>query len=108
MNIRIVNLHTYFPVEGELLIKVDRTTPIGNPFRMHDETERDQVCDLYEEYFERAMKNDLLFKHHIDYIVNAISTKNIALGCWCAPKRCHAETIVKYVLYKAPSTTLFK
>lgn len=104
MNIRIVNLHTYVPIEGEMLIKVDRSSPVGNIFRMHDESQRDRVCDWYEECFERSMEIDALFKHYIDYIVNKISTQDIALGCWCAPKRCHAETIVKYVIKKAPST----
>ena len=97
MNIRIVNLQTYVPMEGEMLIKVDRTTPLGNPFRMQDESQRDRVCEWYEELFQSFIEKDALFKHHIDYIINESRTTNIALGCWCAPKRCHAETILRYV-----------
>ena len=97
MDIRIVNLQNYVPVEGEMLIKVDRTSPVGNPFRMHDESQRDRVCEWYEEHFQRSMKNNALFQHYINYIVEKNQITNIALGCWCAPKRCHAETILKYV-----------
>ena len=51
MNIRIINLHFYTPIPGEILIKVDRSSILGNPFRMHSKLERDEVCDKYEKIF---------------------------------------------------------
>lgn len=45
MAIRIVNLKNYSLNTGEVLIKVDRSSPVGNPFYMHDKSERDEVCN---------------------------------------------------------------
>ena len=76
--IRIANLSTD--------IKVDRGTPWGNPFVMRGEHERDLVCDQFEQY--------ALWRLTIDpHWLQPLKGKN--LGCWCAPKRCHAETLLR-------------
>jgi hypothetical protein len=95
--IRIVNLRNYRPVEGEVLIKVDRTSPVGNPFYMSDESRRDEVCDKYEAYFNNPARHTSLFRYYLNDIIGTARNHNVALGCWCAPKRCHAETIKAYV-----------
>lgn len=97
MTIRIVNLRSYHPVMGEVLFKVDRSSPVGNPFYMKDESHRDEVCDKYETYFNAQIKMNPAFRHYIADIAGTAKSKNIALGCWCAPKRCHAETIKKFI-----------
>lgn len=94
--IRIVNLRNYKPISGEILIKVDRSSPVGNPFIMHNETERDEVCDKYDEHFDEMMQ-DTNFGTYIGFILTKAESHNIALGCWCYPKRCHAETIKRFV-----------
>ena len=94
--VRIINLRNYKLHEGEVLIRVDRQTVVGNPFFMHNENERDLVCDKYEEHFKTAI-NSKAFSAYIDNIVEQSKTKDIALGCWCYPKRCHAETILRYI-----------
>lgn len=95
--IRIVNLRNYKPVVGEVLIKVDRTSPVGNPFYMSDESKRDEVCDRYEDYFYHELSHTPKFFQMIRDIADTAKTQNVALGCWCSPKRCHAETIKNYV-----------
>lgn len=99
MTIRIVNLRTYKPVSGEVLIKVDRSTPVGNPFYMKDESMRDEVCRRYDSHFPLYMQNNKAFSDYINHIVDVAKKHNIALGCWCYPKRCHAETIKAYIVY---------
>ncbi len=94
--VRIINLRNYKLHEDEVLIRVDRQTVVGNPFFMKDESMRDTVCDKYEEYFKTAI-NSKAFAAYIDNIIEQSKTKDIALGCWCYPKRCHAETILRYV-----------
>lgn len=91
MTIRIVNLRTYKPIPDEILFKVDRSTKLGNPFYMHNESERDEVCDKYEKWFWENYNEP--FYDYLSEIAYAACTKDIALGCWCYPKRCHAETI---------------
>lgn len=43
--IRVVNLKNYVERNGEILFKIDRTSPVGNPFYMKIEKERDEVCE---------------------------------------------------------------
>lgn len=98
--IRIINLRNYKLHEDEVLIRVDRQTVVGNPFFMKDESMRDTVCDKYEQYFNTHVQQAGKFKQYIDNIIEQSKTKDIALGCWCYPKRCHAETILRYVQMK--------
>lgn len=95
--IRIINLRNYKLNENEVLIKVDRSTILGNPYPMTSEKYRNEVCLKYVNHFERSMEDDEKFKNAINTIINLAKTKDIALGCWCYPKRCHAETIKKYI-----------
>lgn len=95
-------------------VRVDRTSILGNPFKMNGEcnSQREYVCDLYHVYFEALVNNDKkwldaslitqefresfmtelrrLYKIHKQY-------GQLNLYCWCAPKRCHAETIKAFL-----------
>ena len=96
--IRIVNLRTYRAIKGEVLIKVDRSSVLGNPFFMHNESERDLVCEQYEDYFNKQIsKRNADFINALRNIYKVAQTHDVALGCWCYPKRCHAETIKKFI-----------
>lgn len=65
-------------------IYIGRSSKWGNPFRMRDESERDKVCDDYEEWFYTT---DL--PNHLHEL------KGKVLGCYCKPKRCHGDFLVK-------------
>lgn len=69
-------------------VRVDRGSQWGNPFIMENESEkeRDRVCDLYERYAEWRLSVE---PHWLD----ELKGKNLA--CWCTPKRCHAETLLR-------------
>lgn len=104
MSIKIGNIKTH-KKDGSIAIKVDRTSVLGNPFYMSDESKRDVVCDKYEEYFNKKTneKTDMKFMSEL-YRINALSQQNdITLLCWCSPKRCHAETIKKYIETELPN-----
>lgn len=97
--IRIVNLRSYTPVKGEVLIKVDRTNKIlGNSFKMNSEKERDLVCDNYEKWFDTQIKNkNEVVLRELRQIYKVALKQDVALGCWCYPKRCHALTIKRFL-----------
>lgn len=67
-------------------INVMRPTIWGNPFKAYKESERDMVCDKYEEYvlnnpeFVAKIKTELHGK---------------SLICCCFPKRCHSMTLMR-------------
>lgn len=100
MSIRIVNLRNYKFERDELLIKLDRSNKVlGNKFIMHNESERDKVCDQYELWFyEQIAKQNPDVRDELRRIYLIIKNNDkVALGCWCAPKRCHLETILNYL-----------
>lgn len=35
--------------------RADRKTPLGNPFIMYSESQRDKVCDVFYNYFEKQI-----------------------------------------------------
>ncbi len=78
--------------------RVDRASPIGNPFYMASEDKRDEVCDKYELYFNEQIETNSKFRQYAYNILAALKTYHkVALYCWCAPKRCHAETIKRWL-----------
>ncbi len=72
-------------------VLIDRTTKWGNPFKMEEETERDESVQKHKEWLMTQPKllNDL---HEL---------RNKVLGCWCAPKACHGD-ILSYLTLDTP------
>ena len=99
--IKIINMRSGEQLKlGVPIIRVDRTTALGNPFYMADETQRDKVCDQYQEYFNKKVKEktDKRFMNELRAIYKIAKEEgDIYLACWCAPKRCHAETIKAFI-----------
>jgi len=80
--------------------RADRSTALGNPFYMNRESERELVCDQYEAYFLGNLNPDVApvgFLSELDKILQAAKKGDITIGCWCAPKRCHCDTIKEYI-----------
>lgn len=95
--IEICNLRKQKPKEI-YDVKVDRTSVLGNPFFMKSEAQRDEVCDKYETYFKNKIKTDYVFINELNNLVKLYEEYgNLRLFCWCSPKRCHAETIKKWL-----------
>ena len=95
--VRVVNVRTYKPKEGEVAIKVDRSSPVGNPFVMYNEGMRNEVCEKFEAYFYKKVKEPGAFRDYVAYIYRTALKQDVALSCWCAPKRCHADVIAAFI-----------
>ena len=67
-------------------VRVDRATVWGNPFHMYSEDDREKVCAHFEAYAEKRVTDDPTW-------LEPLRGKDLA--CWCAPKRCHAETLLR-------------
>jgi len=95
--VSILNLRRYKP-QNEWDVKVDRSSVLGNPYHLKTEAGINDVCEKYAEYFYRQAANNPAFKMELDRLI-ALYKKygKLNLFCWCAPKRCHAETIRKYI-----------
>ena len=99
--IEICNLRKVRPMY-EFDVRVDRSNKIlGNMFVMKDESERDLVCKQYEIWlYERVGLQDVAIINELIRLA-AIYEKHgrLRLFCWCAPKKCHAETIRELILH---------
>lgn len=95
--IKIKNLKKEKPI-NVYDIRVDRTSVLGNPFFMNNESERVEVCKKYEEYFHKQLKINEEFKKELDRIIQLYKKyKELNLFCWCFPKKCHVETIKNHI-----------
>lgn len=97
----ILNMRREQPRNRSVDFRIDRSSPLGNPFYMKDERYRDDVCEQYIRWFiPRSTKT--AFKPAQDELKRLLVAleqhKKIRLYCWCEPKRCHAETIAEYLL----------
>lgn len=99
--IEICNLRHVKP-EYEYDVRVDRSNKIlGNKFVMKNESERELVCKQYEIWlYERVGLQDVDIINELQRL-GAIYKKygRLRLFCWCAPKKCHAETIKHLILH---------
>ena len=86
-------------VPGFTSVRVDRKSPLGNPFFMHNETMRDEVCDRYIRYFNKEIlkkgspvHTEMVRLYHLGKEGRALS-----LQCHCSPRRCHGDTIKAFL-----------
>jgi hypothetical protein len=85
----VVNLKTdreliaWAKAEGSFT-RVDRRSDWGNPYPMKTEADRNQACDDFAAYLAGS-----------DLLGRVPELKGHALGCWCYPKRCHADHLAR-------------
>ena len=75
-------------------------SPLGNPFHLNDtnnDEKREMVCERYEGWFYEELFDSVIQAEL--YLLMGTYKKygKLNLFCWCAPKRCHAETIKTYL-----------
>lgn len=68
-------------------IYIGRPSIYGNPFEIGKDGTREEVIDKYEEWI----------KTQPDLLKNLPELKDKILGCWCAPKACHGDILIKLV-----------
>ena len=83
-------------------IYIGRGSPLGSPFNMHgDEAARDESCDRYEAYIEAQIKGgNPKILNELERLARAAESRDITLGCYCSPKRCHGDTIKRILEHK--------
>jgi len=76
----------YHKTAGPDAIYIGRGSPYGNPFVIGKHGDRDEVCDRYEAMLRENPQ-----------LVARVKTelKGKDLVCFCAPKRCHGDTLLR-------------
>ena len=86
---------------GEWGVWCARPSPLGNPYRMMENTPkyRDTVCRLYEIWLnEKISEQDKEVVKEFEKLDKIYQdTGELTLLCWCAPLRCHCETIRRHL-----------
>ena len=85
-------------------------SPLGNPYTYNGKRSniaklsfktREEAIDAYEKYFDVMYGSDEEFTKAFDEIYEYYKTgKDVYLGCFCAPKPCHASIIAKKLQQK--------
>ncbi len=93
----IGNRRTNYPGNKGLHIKVDRSTHLGNPFKIGTDGTREQVIEKYRIHLPHLLADNPLAREAMQVIREHAHHNPLTLDCWCAPKACHAEVIKEYV-----------
>jgi len=95
------NLHRGEPLSlRAVVVRIDQKALLSNPFVMREESMRDEACDFYEQYFATQMSEKGAFYAAVQSLLRTSKDPAVAalyLCCWCAPKRCHGDTIKAYL-----------
>jgi len=85
------NLYDIPPSKRNTVTRIDRWTIFGNRNHMSSTCTRDEACDKYEIDFEERITKSSAFKKAV------LALRGHKLYCWCTPRRCHGETIIKWL-----------
>lgn len=90
----LLNKYKYVP-NTELKnqpVYIGRGSKWGNPFVIGTHGTRDQVCDKYEVWFKEQIASGKITQADLKSLIGK------DLICFCAPLRCHGQTIIKEVM----------
>jgi len=88
MRTQVVNLRK---CRTTSVIRIDRLSVFGNPFRIGKNCSRKQSLKKYRKYFYNRIKTDKKFRWAVE------SLKGHILACWCKPLPCHGDIIGEYL-----------
>jgi hypothetical protein len=83
--------------QGIAGVYVGRPTPLGNPFRLENEEQREEVVARYATWLETELRrgNQEVARGLGELYRKLKRQGTLTLLCFCAPKRCHAEVIAE-------------
>lgn len=92
--IKVVNLRSYVAARGETVIRVDRSTPLGNPFPLNLYTRQESIAKYRRWLWSKIQYQDTQVIDALNKIVRCALLKDtVILGCWCKPKACHGDVV---------------
>ena len=89
-------------------VYVGRPTPLGNPFRLLREEDRDQVVARYAVWLEEELRQgNPAVTRALEELYRRLKRQGaLTLLCFCAPRRCHAEVIAERLRRRAEAEGL--
>ena len=83
-------------------IYIGRPSPLGNPFVIGKDGDRNNVIKLYKEWLHNKVyveENSAVLRELHIIAERERNNKNTQLVCWCAPLACHGDVIKALVLH---------
>jgi len=79
------------------LLYVGRPNVLGNPFKIGQDGDRNQVISKYRKWLWEQIKNnnELIIRELKRLGKMSAEGKTVGLVCWCYPLQCHAEIIAR-------------
>lgn len=86
------------PVVGEVVINIARPSVLGNPFHMHNESQRAEVVERYRTWLgDHYYAGTKVWSEVKQLAARVRAGEHLALECWCAPCACHGDVLVKAI-----------
>jgi hypothetical protein len=84
-------------------VYVGRPTPLGNPFRLEREDQREEVVRRYAFWLEEKLhQGNREVARALEELYQKLKRQGaLTLLCFCAPRRCHAEVIAEHLKRRA-------
>ena len=87
----IINIRNYGKTLPPNTIILDRRSEWGNPYRISQVLNRDQVVDLHRDWFFHStdaanLRNKIEELDKYDY-----------WACWCSEERCHLDNLAEFL-----------
>lgn len=78
---------------------IGRGSVFGNPYPITRKFTRDMACRQYEPYFDEHMQNTEsgIYQKMMDLVAQLQAGQDVTLVCFCKPKRCHGDTIKRWL-----------
>lgn len=103
--ISIFNLGEGEPPLGTYHLERRRKSPLANPFYLSEESQRDHVCEMFEEMLSKGHYHGLTLPDKAQQLLHTLELElrergELSLACWCAPRRCHTESVAKLLIHR--------
>lgn len=72
-------------------------SPLGNPFKLRFECDREKILARYEYWLREQLKTDTPQRREIQHLADCARDQDVVLLCWCAPKLCHGDAVKRIV-----------
>ena len=91
--IRVLNKRNY---KGSG-IYIGRPSPLGNPFVIGRDGDKEKVIRKYRDFLKTAIQNGAGIKAELDRLEELNKKGDVVLICWCAPSKCHGDIIKEII-----------
>lgn len=76
-------------------VYVGRPSKYGNPIHLDNEGERDRVVDDHDKWLDGDANLVFMYGQPPSLAEIIADLRGRDLICWCAPKRCHADNLLR-------------